>query len=1163
MVFRFFASAFTFLVLAPLLSAQSNGRYFVQLDKVPLAEVILQERTNSAKLAGGRSRGPAYLAELQADHAVVESNLLSAGARITGRYTMLFNGFQIMAAGDQLERLRSIPAISRISPVHHFRPQLVHSVPWVGGSAAWSSPLGLTGAGVRIGIIDSGIDYLHADFGGVGGTNEYANNDPTMIEPGTFPTSKVVGGTDFVGDDYDSSDSNSLARPDPDPLDPRANGHGSHVAGIAAGMGVLANGKTFSGDYGSVRDFSAFTIGPGVAPQALLYALKVFGRSGSTDKVIDALEWAADPTGDGTTGSRLDIVNLSLGSAFGIDDPAIDPEVQSIDRLVRLGCIVVISAGNEGNTPYVVGSPAVVARSIAVANTYDASSTTAEIVVTAPSSISGEYSAVSGEFTRELQRAGVIETNVVAVDPVDVCSSIKNASNLNGKIALADRGTCFFVDKVRSIQAAGAVAVIIVNNVPGSPIVMGGSGDTSDILIPGVMISQSDGERLKSKLSEGLVVRVGATALQIHPELADTLSEDSSRGLVLGSDRLKPDISAPGEQIYSAKAGSGYEGVAFGGTSMAAPHVSGSAALLRQAHPDWPAEDIKAALMEYSVILNDPNGARYPASRVGAGRLEIGAATKAELIAKESGSDGTISITFGGIEVGSDYLASRTLELANHGTNSVTLGITFTNVGLVPGMTLRASPETVTVPVHGSAPVSVGLEIAPTQLIHTQDPTSSLLRDGIPLLQPPEFGGQIWFTNHDTAFHLPWVGVFRAASDRKSTVATLGMPTGTTAVVRLATRGTAMPGTPLVSVFQFGAKPVPRGYTGVKAAIDLVAVGAASDVSTAGSVDGATVYFGLAVAGSWQTPQRVQTRLDVEIDLNGDGVAEFTVANGDTGTLKGGNLDDPSHATGALESIIRDESGSIKGLTGGLPLNSLTPTQGDTAAFRNGVLVHGVKASKLGLGNGNSVFRYRVIAGDRSGASTQTDWIRFDAAMPVVDGTRYGIVHTPFFAEGMGISVVLDRANAARAGFNDVNPPRILLLHQHNLAGHRFDIVSVDLSSDDVDHDGLKDAWELEYFGDLTQSGEDSTNGDGVPNRVKYATGADPLVPYVQSLSLGEQRLRWSSWPGYLYIVETTSDLSQPFLPILTSYPTNFLTTVPLESGTNGTGSRFYRVRRE
>ena len=192
------------------------------------------------------------------------------------------------------------------------------------------------GEHVKIGIIDTGIDYLHADFGGAGDAAAYAANNKNVIEPGTFPTAKVKGGYDFAGPTYNANIPGSIPQPDADPLD--GNGHGSHVAGTAAGIGV------------------AGSVGAGVAPAADLYALKVFSDGGgSTDVTSLAIEWAMDPNGDGDMSDHLDVINMSLGSPFG--EPA-DPSAISSNNAAAVGIIVATSAGNEGDVPTSRARPA-------------------------------------------------------------------------------------------------------------------------------------------------------------------------------------------------------------------------------------------------------------------------------------------------------------------------------------------------------------------------------------------------------------------------------------------------------------------------------------------------------------------------------------------------------------------------------------------------------------------------------------------------------------------------------------------------------------------------------------------------------------------------------------------------------------------------------------
>src|SRR5205085_9787062 len=206
------------------------------------------------------------------------------------------------------------------------------------------------------------------------------------------------------------------------------------------------------------------------------------------------LEWAADPNGDFDFTDRLDVVNLSLGGGFGTLDPEAT-DIAAANHLAELGCVVVCAAGNDENTFFAVSAPGVGERAISVGNVINKGKGKA-IEVLKPSSIAGKYYFVEGSNTKPLTNSGPVTGKLVYIRANIGCDPPLNASALNGNIALIDRGTCFFSDKILNAQDAGAIAVIMVNNLDTAPIVMG--GDSTGIEIPGGMISKSDGDLLKA-----------------------------------------------------------------------------------------------------------------------------------------------------------------------------------------------------------------------------------------------------------------------------------------------------------------------------------------------------------------------------------------------------------------------------------------------------------------------------------------------------------------------------------------------------------------------------------------------------------------------------------------------------------------------------------------
>jgi subtilisin family serine protease len=360
--------------------------WFVELEE-PAAAVAWAEAVEEAAPAEARTHGvvararaaaEGRLQSIAAAQGAVAPRLASLGAREIYRVRRALNGIAVLATADQAAAFRRVEGVKNVRPIE---PEVLHnrtSVPFIGAPTLWQSttpvPAGLKGQDVRIGIIDTGIDYVHGGFGGSGVLADYqqAATDSAgwtsnpRSGPGRFPTAKVVGGWDFAGDSYNATLGTPPA-PDPNPMD--CNGHGSHVAGTAAGFGVTAAGATYAGAYDATAPYStAPRIGPGVAPEAKLYALRVFGCGGSTSLTAQAIDWAIDPNADGDFSDRLDVINMSLGSNYGNPN---DVSADASDNAARAGVIVVASAGNAGDTYFVSGSPASAGRAIAVANTTD------------------------------------------------------------------------------------------------------------------------------------------------------------------------------------------------------------------------------------------------------------------------------------------------------------------------------------------------------------------------------------------------------------------------------------------------------------------------------------------------------------------------------------------------------------------------------------------------------------------------------------------------------------------------------------------------------------------------------------------------------------------------------------------------------------------------
>ncbi|MGC9053616.1 MAG: S8 family peptidase, partial [Candidatus Hydrogenedens sp.] len=289
----------------------------------------------------------------------VEENILFTVQKV-------FNGIGAYLELDHVQKLQSDNDIKAIYPLSRVSISLSKSLPFTGAPTVWSN-YRATGKGIKVGIIDTGIDYIHKDFGGSGIQQDYRNNDPTIIGDVPFPTKKIAGGYDFVGEDYDPEVyGKNIPIPDPDPFD--QHGHGTHVAGIIGGYGVL-NGITYTSGYTQQVINCPFSVYPGVAPQTELYALKIFSNAPKSEILIPAIEWAIDPNQDNDFSDHLDVLNLSLGEDFGFSDT---PEAVACNNASKVGILIVVSAGNRGDAFFSLGTPASAESVIAVSACEDA-----------------------------------------------------------------------------------------------------------------------------------------------------------------------------------------------------------------------------------------------------------------------------------------------------------------------------------------------------------------------------------------------------------------------------------------------------------------------------------------------------------------------------------------------------------------------------------------------------------------------------------------------------------------------------------------------------------------------------------------------------------------------------------------------------------------------
>lgn len=340
------------------LRATGRVAVVVELAGRPVAAFDARELARTRHRLEPAERG-AIRDRIIAGQKLLEPRVAALGGRVQATYQDAINGLRVSIPRAGLVKLAALPGVVAIHAIPRYEPGMLNTGRFIKSPKTWTDT-GRTGNGVTIAIIDTGIDYTHADFGGSGNAAQYAaDNGLSRATGAPFPTAKVIEGWDLAGDDYDASDpANDVPLPDNDPLD--CNGHGTHVAGIAAGAGVKKVGSTvspFSGPYNATRfESTNFVVAPGVAPRARLVALKVFGCDGSTDLVVDAIDQAVE--------MGVDVINMSLGSAFARGD---DLTAIAVDNASDAGVVVVGSAGNSGPSAYIHGGVTTGDKGISVA----------------------------------------------------------------------------------------------------------------------------------------------------------------------------------------------------------------------------------------------------------------------------------------------------------------------------------------------------------------------------------------------------------------------------------------------------------------------------------------------------------------------------------------------------------------------------------------------------------------------------------------------------------------------------------------------------------------------------------------------------------------------------------------------------------------------------
>ncbi|MCM3113724.1 S8 family serine peptidase [Neobacillus sp. MER 74] len=655
-----------------LKNSQSSGARGLQLsqnvnlDSEEVVSVIVEFKNKPQKVAvlEAAAKGKTLSADTaknnaEADHATFKKDLTSKTKgtyKVNREYKSAFNGVSLQVPANKLKDLVKSAAVKAIysNEIIKLEEPIEATFESNGqGMAAERSYLnvdklhkeGFTGKGVKVAVLDTGIDYNHPDLKDV-----------------------FKGGFDFIDNDADPMETTYADWVKAGKPNPANNGsdyvteHGTHVSGTIAGQGTADS------------EFAT----TGVAPDVDLYVYRVLGPQGGTsESVIGGIDKAVE--------QGMDVINLSLGAA--INHP-LYPTSIAIDNAVLSGVTAVVAAGNEGNEMYTLGSPGTSPFALTIG--------ASDVPTTIPTmkghndSLTSDMKLLARGYNDDLSTFIGKTFSIVNVPGIGQASDYKNIDVTN-KVALVQRGTNGVNEKVAIAKQKGAAAVLVYNNVEGyMPFYLAEGGD----YIPAFNMTMADGLAIKQQIASGKTTFTFSDLGQ-ETSKGDELASFSSRGPSYINYDIKPEVVAPGVSVLSTVPGfihnpdnpSDFEHAydRMSGTSMATPFTTGVAALMLQAKPDAQPEDVKVTLMNTA----DPLKGGYSVFEQGAGRVNPYEAVHSamEIKVKDETPTGinnqlvdvketTGALSFGKeFFIGKDVKDSRTLKFENNSSKAKTFDV--------------------------------------------------------------------------------------------------------------------------------------------------------------------------------------------------------------------------------------------------------------------------------------------------------------------------------------------------------------------------------------------------------------------------------------------------------------------------------------------------------
>lgn len=651
----------------------------VQLRGDPLSTYVKTKPAQGKKIDFNSMAVKSYRAQLSAERNQFKKWLQvnARKAKITGQFDISLNAVAVQLNGTSLNKLASAPMVQHVEYEGLYYPtqdpgfdpdlSLISAFDaWsVGGSSADA------GTGVKVAIVDTGIDVTHPCFSDAG-------YDPqTQLGDTRFTNNKVIVAKVF-NNKTPSRQYTAEALQD----------HGTHVAGtVACNANTEATVDGVSIPYGI----------SGVAPHALLGNYNIFPGpvlNARSEDILNALEAAYS---DG-----FDVANMSLGgNAHGIQDLL----TIAVDNLDTANMVVAVAAGNSGPGHYTVESPGSAVRALTAGASTVGHFVGTEIQADGSSfsAAAGDFPTVSADLTANL---GIISGDVNGLGTA--CTALE-PNSLVGQIALLSRGTCTFTAKIRNAQAAGAVAVLVANNVMGDPTAMASDGTPSQPTVPAYMVSIDTGIALQA--FPGASTTIFAAKSYFQTTNNDFMAGFSGQGPTDVDFRVKPDLVAPGVNVLSSIPHQFCDTppcfAFFQGTSMATPHLAGSAAVVRWLHPDWTAAEVRSAIVntaDQGVLKKyTSTDLDTDVNSIGTGRENLLSAVNAAVALDP------VSVSFGAVPSGSGQSSAFTLTLTNLAGSAT---YDFAIVGVDASVAFGVDPASLDLGAGESGTVTVTMQTA-------------------------------------------------------------------------------------------------------------------------------------------------------------------------------------------------------------------------------------------------------------------------------------------------------------------------------------------------------------------------------------------------------------------------------------------------------------------